>query len=69
VHLSWQFEQTLMIVDIFWEDGDEGVNLQVLHPRHRHQFEWSGLTPETIDHVCDRVGNLAQVIMYRSNAK
>jgi hypothetical protein len=65
VQYSWQFEQTLMIVNVFWLDGDEGVNLHIIHPRHRHHYEWSGLTDSTIDRVLDRVGNTAQTIMYR----
>lgn len=66
VHLAWQFEQTHVIVDIFWLDGDEGVNLQILHPRRRHHFEWHGLTEKTLDGLIDRIGNITQTIMYRS---
>lgn len=65
VRLSWEFELTFIIVDVFWLDGDEGVNLQISHPRQRYQFEWSGLTQETLDRLVDRVGNIAQTIMYR----
>lgn len=65
VRLSWEFELSFMIIDVFWHDGDEGVNLQISHPRHRHQFEWTGLTETTIDNLMDRVGNIAQTIMYR----
>jgi|SRR5882724_4410129 len=65
VHLSWQFEQTILIIDVFWKDGDEGINLQILHPRQRYQYEWTGLTPVSLDNLVDRVGNIAQKIMYR----
>ncbi len=65
VNIVWQFEQSLIIIDVFWKDGDEGVNLQILHPRHRHHYEWSGLSADTIYKVIDRIGNVAQLIMYR----
>lgn len=64
VQMEWQFEQTHIILDVFWHDGDEGVNVHCITPRGIHKYEFSGLTPDTIDRVMDRVGNFAQVSMY-----
>lgn len=64
VHLRWQFEQTHIQLDIFWEDGQETVNLKYLSPRVDHSYLWHGLSDKSFNRVMDRVGNLAQVTMY-----
>lgn len=64
VHLRWQFEQTHIQIDIFWEDRKETVMLKLIGPRSSHDFMWHGLDDKTFNKVMDRVGNLAQVVMY-----
>lgn len=64
VQLRWQFEQTHINIDIFWEDRKETVKLQYLSPRADHQFIWHELNDKTFNKVMDRVGNLAQVTMH-----
>ncbi len=64
VQLHWQFEQTNLVIDVFWQDGKEFVNLQYKSPRVSHSYQWSGLNDQTFNRVMDRVGNLAQVTMY-----
>lgn len=64
VHLRWQFEQTHMQLDIFWQDKKESVTLKYLSPRITHEYLWHGLDDRTFNKVMDRVGNLAQVTMY-----
>lgn len=65
VSIVWQFEQALIVIDIFWKDGGEGIHLLVNSPRHSHKFTWTGLTEDTLDRLIDRIGNLAQMLMYR----
>lgn len=64
IQLRWQFEQSHIMMDIFWEDHQETVHFQFLSPRTSHRFEWHGLTAKTLNKVMDRVGNLAQITMY-----
>lgn len=64
VQVEWQFEQTHVILDIFWKDGEESVHLQYFAPRASHKFIWHGLNDKTVDRITDRIGNLAQVTMY-----
>lgn len=64
VHLRWQFEQTHVHLDIFWQDKKETVSMKYLSPRASHEYLWHGLDDRTFNKVMDRVGNLAQVTMY-----
>lgn len=64
VQLRWQYEQTHLHLDIFWEDGKETVNLLYLSPRTDHRFQWHGLNDKSFSNAMDRVGNLAQVTMH-----
>lgn len=64
VQLRWQFEQTHIHLDIFWEDKKESVNFKYMSPRIDHSYQWDGLTDKTFNRIMDRVGNLAQVTMY-----
>lgn len=64
IQLRWQFEQTHIILDIFWEDDKETVSFRFLSPRVSHQFAWHGLNDKTLNRVLDRAGNLAQIVMH-----
>lgn len=64
VQLRYQFEQTHILIEIFWHDKQEIVQLQYLGPRSRYSFLWHGLDERTFDRVMDRVGNLAQTTMF-----
>ena len=64
VQIIWQFEQTHIIIDIFWHDKEETVHLQYFGPRAKHSFTWHQLNDATFNKVMDRVGNLAQMTMY-----
>lgn len=64
VQVEWQFEQTHILMDIFWHDQEETVHLQYFGPRARHSFTWHGLNDKTFNKIMDRVGNLAQITMH-----
>lgn len=64
VQLRWQFEQTHIHIDVFWEDLKETVRLKYLAPRGDHDFMWHGLTDKTVNKIQDRVGNLAMTTMH-----
>lgn len=64
VQLRWQYEQTHVQLDIFWEDQKELVSLHYVSPRIDHGYRWSGLSDRTFNKVCDRIGNLAQITLY-----
>lgn len=64
VQVQWQFEQTHIIIDIFWHDNEELVHLAYFGPRAKHNFTWHGLSDRTYNRVQDRIGNLAQITMY-----
>ncbi len=64
IQMRWQFEQSHIILDIFWEDRKETIHFQYISPRASHRFEWHGLNERSFNKVMDRVGNLAQVTMY-----
>lgn len=64
VQLRWQWEQTHIHLDIFWEDQKESTHLHYLSPRADHSYQWSGLNDKTFNRIMDRVGNLAQMAMF-----
>ena len=64
VQLHWQWEQTHLQINIFWEHSKETVKLKYASPRGDFGFFWHGLNDKTFNKVMDRVGNLAQVTMY-----
>jgi hypothetical protein len=64
VQLRWQYEQTHVHIDIFWENDKETVSLHYLSPRATHSFRWHGLDDRTVNKISDRVGNLAQTTMW-----
>lgn len=64
VHLRWQFEQTHIIIDIFWPNNKERVHFQYIGPRVSNRWEWDDLNDRTLNKIIDRVGNLAQITMH-----
>ncbi len=64
VQLAWQWEQTRISMNIFWEEKKETVHLSCTSPRTDHDYRWHGLTDNTFNKIMDRVGNLAQTTMY-----
>lgn len=64
VQIEWQFEQTHIMIDIFWIDDAESVILKYLSPRTSHQFMWNGLNNRTVDRIMDRVAHLVMRTMY-----
>lgn len=64
VQVAWQFEQTHILMDIFWHDHEESVALQYYGPRAKHSFSWHGLNEKTFSKIMDRIGNLAQMTMH-----
>lgn len=66
VLLFWQFELTLMVLYVSWQDEKELVKFRYLSPRIGHEHEWPGLDERTFNNVQDRMGNYAQMAMYRT---
>lgn len=64
IQLAWQWEQTRMGMNIFWEDHQEQVVFFYMSPRADHFYRWSSLDTKTFNKVMDRIGNLAQMTMY-----
>ncbi len=64
IQLRWQFEQTHIILDVFWEDKKENVHFVLHSPRVNHRFDWDGLSDKTYNKILDRVGNLAMAVMH-----
>ena len=64
VHLTWQFESSHIMIDVFWDDEDEFIEVECKLARAPHRdYEFQGLTAETIERVIDRVGNFAMIAM------
>lgn len=64
VQLAWQWEQTRISIDIFWEDKKETVNFSYTSPRTDHFHRWHGLDDKSFNQIMDRIGNLAQITMH-----
>lgn len=64
VQLRWQFEQTHLHLDVFWQDKKETIRLKFTSPRGDHDFMWHELNEKTFNKIQDRVGNLAMSIMH-----
>lgn len=62
VQLEYQFEQAHIVIDIFWNDTEERINIECRDPRMTRKDQLKGLTPETIKVIMDRVGNFAQIV-------
>jgi len=64
VQVEWQFQQSHIIVDVFWHDKEERINVYCINPHHRiREGRWRGLTRETGRKVMDMAGNFAQIVM------
>lgn len=66
VLLMWQFELTYMLLYVFWQDRKELVKFTYVSPRINHNHDWPGLNDRTFNNVMDRMGNYAQMAMYRT---
>lgn len=64
IHLLWQWEQTLIKVDIFWHDGQEAVRLRYIAPSVDHDFIWNGLVKKTYRNVEHYVSHWAMSLMH-----
>lgn len=64
VQLAWQWEQTRLSLNLFWEDGKEIAILGYSSPRIDHMFKWHGLNKTTFNRLQDRIGNLAMTTMH-----
>ena len=64
VNFQWQFEQTLMVLAIVWINNHETVTFHCIGPSACHRYIYYGLNRKTFNRVCDRVGNLAQLVMH-----
>lgn len=64
IQLHWQYEQSHIMLDIFWEDKKELVILSYLNPRSNHSYTWHGLGNKTFNKLQDRIGHLALVTMH-----
>lgn len=64
IHLMWQWEQTIIKLDIFWEDKKETIRLKYISPREDQDFMFDGLTGRTFNKIQDRVGNLSMRAMH-----
>lgn len=62
VQLQWQFELAHIIMDVYWHDNDEHIELECKCARLNWNHEFEGLTDKTMDRVMDRIGNFAQII-------
>ncbi len=51
VQLLYQWEQTLIKIDIFWDDKKEMVRLRYIGPRPNHDLWFSGLNNKTFREV------------------
>lgn len=66
VQLAWQWEQTRLSLNVFWEDGKEMATLSYTSPRTDHGFRLHGLNNRTFNRLQDRIGNLAMSAMHPS---
>ncbi len=64
IHYLWQWEHTLIKIDVFWRDQKETIRLKYTSPREDHDFMWHGLDLLTFNKIQDRVGNLAMTTMH-----
>ncbi len=64
IHLMWQWEQTLIKLDIFWKIENETIRFKIIGPNKNYDDMLFGLTDKTFNYIQDRIGNLAMNIMY-----
>ena len=65
VQIEWQFEQSRIMLNIFWYDADEHVSITCSSPSITWQHTWNNLDPMTMTKVMDRIGNFAQIVSTR----
>jgi hypothetical protein len=66
VQIEWQYEQSHVIIDVFWEDDAESIVLQCINPRFGWRHHWKSLSKENVNRIMDRVGNFAQIIQTKT---
>jgi len=64
IHLLWQWEQTLIKMDVFWLDGQEAVRLRYIAPSDSHDFTWNGLVKKTYRKVEHYVAHWAMSLLH-----
>lgn len=64
VHFLWQWEQVLIKLDVFWEDGKETVRLRFIGPRGGQDFMWHGLINKTYRNVEHHVAHWAMLVFH-----
>lgn len=66
VQLEWQFEQSHIIMDVFWHDGKERINVYCFNPHLPiRKGSWKGLNDETSRMVMNISFNFAQIVMHK----
>lgn len=64
VQIEWQFEQSHIIMNVFWHDKREGINIYCLNPHlQTREGKWKGLDKRSEKSVMDMIGNFAQIVM------
>lgn len=64
IHIMWQWEHTIIKMDIFWEDKKETIKLLCVGPRENHEYIYHSLTTKSLRQLEDRIGNLAMLIFH-----
>lgn len=64
VQLTWHFGQSWIMLNIFWEDGEERVDLAFLSPPMDYDYSFPRLTDLTFNRVSERIGNLAMLALH-----
>lgn len=65
IQLEWQFDGAQVFLDIFYEDLGERLILNCFSQRRTIKQDWHGFSKKTEQQIVDRIGNFAQVAMYR----
>lgn len=65
VQIEYQFEQAHVVVDVFWRDSEERLNIECRDPRTTRKDQLKGLNSDTLRIVQDRLGNFAQIVHNR----
>jgi hypothetical protein len=63
VQFEWQFEQSHIILDLFWHDGEEHIDIICHNPHHRLRTgTWLLSDPHIEKGIMDKIGNFAQIV-------
>jgi len=62
VQVEWQYEQSHIILDFFWHDGEERMNLYCISPRNQRRGGWDNISKKTETAIMDIIGNFAQIV-------